>query len=130
MPTRSIQITLSNATAGMILSDPVLDTKGNVLLNEGAVLTTALINSLARHQIDSLAIATEAASQADADAEQVRLIGRVEWLFRPSGELKSADDVQPVETSMAATAAPAAAPASATDILHRLILNFRSGVRS
>lgn len=119
MHTRPTQIALSTATTGMTLSDPVLDTKGNVLLPEGTVLTTSLIASLARHQIDSIAITTDAPSMVDAEAEQDRQIGRVEHLFRKAGRANAASGTLP---------AGDAAPMHATDILHRLVLNFRAGV--
>ena len=105
MPNRPNQIPLSAATTGMTLSDPVLDTKGNVLLPQGTVLTTALVQSLARHQIDSIAITAEAPSQAEMDVQRDRQIARVERLFRMTGS---------------AGAGPA------TEILHRLVLQFRS----
>ena len=115
MHIRHIQIVLANATPGMTLSDPVLDTKGNILLPDGVVLTEAMLQSLKRHQIDSIAVALEALSQVDADAERDRQIARVERLFRPPGASSAADT--------AAVPMP-----SATDLLHRYILNFRLGV--
>ncbi len=119
MPTRHIQIALTDALPGMLLSDPVTDTRGNVLLPGGTVLTEALLSSLQRHQIDFIAIATDAISAVDADAERDRQIARVEWLFR-----------QPGAVANAATGAAEADPAgsTATGLLHQYMLNFRSGM--
>ena len=114
MPTRHTQIALTDATPGMTLSDPVLDTKGNILLPGGATLTTALLASLQRHQIDTIAITAALVSQADADAERDRQIARVERLFRKPGMIAAPD--------------PAAPALENTDLLHGYILNFRSGV--
>jgi hypothetical protein len=101
---------------GMTLSDPVLDTKGNILLPGGAVLTSALLASLQRHQIDTIAIAAAAVSQVDADAERDRQIARVERLFRTPGTVTSAAGAVPALES--------------TELLHRYILKFRSGASS
>ncbi len=120
MPTRHIQIALTDAVAGMKLSDPVTDSKGNVLLPGGTELTEALLSSLKRHQIDSVAITTDALSEVDADAERDRQIARVEWLFRKPGAGAALAD--PLGTEDAAP--------SATDVLHRYVLNFRSGMTS
>ena len=116
MPTRSTQIALSAAITGMTLSDPVLDTKGNVLLPEGTVLTTALVASLTRHEIETVGICMDAASQADADIERDRQISRVERLFRAAGRVNAGagDGMQP----------------AVTQTLHQLVLNFRSGMSS
>jgi hypothetical protein len=100
----------------MTLSDPVLDTKGNILLPGGAVLTTALLASLQRHQIDTIAIAAAPVSQVDADAERDRQIARVERLFRKPGTVSGGADAAP--------------PPESSEVLHRYILNFRSGAGS
>lgn len=96
-------VSLENAIAGMVLSDDILDQQGHVLLAQGTVLTTATMVALARHGIALLPIVVsgEAAPEADEGAVSARL----DYLFRGA----------------------AAAPDSATAILHRYIADFRLG---
>ena len=74
--TGAFQLTsLQDTRPGMVLSDVLLDDKGNVLLTEGAVLTEAMLASLARHGVASLPIrpADCAAPVSDPAAIQARL---------------------------------------------------------
>lgn len=94
----------------MILSDAVLDDKGNILLPKGIELTSALLASLARHQIDTVAIAEGGLSAEEASAQDHRRTARITYLFRQPGGLE-------------------AAPQSRSDadlLLHQFILHYRS----
>lgn len=119
MTTHHKQVPLSDAVPGMTLWDAVTDSHCNVLLPAGTVLTASMLASLARHQIDMLAIAGAVLSEAEERTRSTQLAGRIAWLFRTPGT-----------TSLAAAAAPdgpqnGAAP-SATDVLHRYVTNFRT----
>lgn len=110
---RHTQLALSDATAGMTLSDAILDTQGHILLPEGTILTESMLASLRRHQIDTIAVAGAPFSQAEEDAQRDLQIARVEWLFRQSGRDPSG--------------AASAEPPGATALLHQYVLNFRAG---
>ena len=71
---------LSDARPGMVLSDVLLDDRGNVLIAQGVVLTEAMLASLARHGVEALPIvqAEPEAPVADPAAVQARL----DMLFR------------------------------------------------
>lgn len=60
---------LGQARAGMVLSGELRDAQGHVLLPAGAVLTAAMLASLARHGIDTLPV-------RDPHGE------RIDYLFR------------------------------------------------
>ena len=124
MPNRYTQLPLTKAIEGMTLSDDVLDTKGNVLLPGGTVLTAALLASLERHGIDMVAIAGPGLSPADSQADLERHIARLARLFRVPG---SVTNNAPGSTG----ALPEAqALVAATDVLHQYVLNFRLGQTS
>lgn len=72
----AFQLTLlSEARPGMVLSDVLLDDRGNVLLAQGVVLTEAMLASLARHGVEALPIqrAAPEAPAVDPAAVQARL---------------------------------------------------------
>ncbi|GAC1431193.1 MAG: hypothetical protein NVSMB6_29750 [Burkholderiaceae bacterium] len=119
MPNRHTQIALGDAIPGMILTDAVLDTKGNILLPEGVALTGPMIVSLERHEIDTIAIAGAVRSSADEDCERRAQAARLARLFRVPG----------IATNVTADAISAVASPmpTATDVLYRYILNFRLG---
>ncbi|WP_426174427.1 hypothetical protein [Massilia sp. TWR1-2-2] len=69
-------LALADVRPGMVLSDVLLDQQGQVLLPQGAVLTTSIIALLPRHGIEMLAIlcgADAAAPAVDLSAVQARL---------------------------------------------------------
>ena len=113
MPTRYLQLPLASAKSGMTLSDAVLDTKGNILLPKGAVLTDATLASLLRHQIDTLVIAGSEVSPEQETAERGAQIARLNYLFRQPGSV-----------------GPATPRSDATATLQQTIVNFRSGTLS
>lgn len=101
-------VSLDQATAGMTLSDAIIDQQGQVLLAQGTVLTASTIAALARHDIAMLPIAVEGAAAPAVDVAAVT--ARIAYLFRGDG---SELDAGPFDT--------------ATAILHRYIADYRLG---
>lgn len=110
MPNRYHHILLSAAKPGMILSDAVLDTKGNVLLPKGTLLNDGMLASLLRHQIATVVIAGGEVSTEVERTERAEHSARVDHLFR-----------QPGSTNLLAPPCSAA-----SNLLHQYILHFRS----
>ncbi|MBC7513721.1 MAG: hypothetical protein H7234_04710 [Herminiimonas sp.] len=128
MTTHHKQVPLSDAVPGMLLWDAVADSHGNVLLSAGTVLTTAILASLQRHQIEMLAIAGAALSDAEELARSTRQAGRIAWLFRKPGSATSLATAALSDGAAAADEAGHGGTAtSATAMLHRYVTNFRSG---
>ena len=74
-------LTLAEVKPGMVLSDELLDERGQILLPKGARLTAATIALLPRHGIAMLAVLCSAAAPASApDPLAVEL--RLASLFR------------------------------------------------
>ncbi|WP_332877315.1 hypothetical protein [Massilia sp. S19_KUP03_FR1] len=96
-------VSLERATAGMVLSDAILDQQGQVLLAQGTVLTTATIAGLARHDIAALPIVVTGA--VVPEPTEAAVTARLDYLFRGA----------------------TATPDSATAILHGYIADFRLG---
>jgi hypothetical protein len=71
---------LAQAQPGMELSDDLLDRQGQVLLPKGAVLTEAMLASLARHGVDMLPLADAGAEDQVTDPAVVQ--ARLDHLFR------------------------------------------------
>ena len=80
-------LAIEQAVPGMIISEALLDVKGDVLLPKGTTLTAAIISSLQQRGIKALAILDEepAADPLAEQAEQERLQKRLESLFRKCG---------------------------------------------
>lgn len=106
MTSRSQQLELDKVSAGMVLSDDLLDSQGKILLPQGTTLTDATLASLHRHNVEILPILCEALSEDDAAAEHERYLARLAVLFR-----KHADD-------------------EATALMLQYVTNFRLGVQS
>lgn len=88
----AIQLTpLRDARPGMVLSDVLLNPKGNVLLTGGVVLTEAMLESLARHGVESLPIfhAESETPEPAFDAQAVQ--ARLDYLFRANERDDHAD---------------------------------------
>jgi len=83
------RLPLDQATAGMTLSEPLCDAKGEVLLPQGATLTEAVLAALERRGIDVLPIATDddaaQLSEAELEALRERARERIAQLFRRCG---------------------------------------------
>lgn len=109
MSNHHLQLALSVALPGMVLSDDVLDTKGNVLLPQGAVLTTSILSSLQRHEIASVAVVGEERSVQERNVQ----LRRVHDLFRQPGVVPGTLAIGNMTT--------------ATALLQQYVLHFRSG---
>lgn len=131
MTTHHKQVPLSDVVPGMTLWDAVTDDRGNVLLPAGTVLTGAMLGSLERHQVEMLAIAGAALSDAEELARSTQQTGRLAWLFRKAGTPGMSTDAAgtaPLDgVGDAGTAGNVRQAPDATDILHRYVKNFRSG---
>ena len=79
---RSKQLGLDEVTAGMVLSDDLLDGHGQVLLPKGATLTETTLASLRRHAVETLPILCEELSEADLETARERYRQRLSSLFR------------------------------------------------
>jgi len=99
MSTAHELVSLETATAGMILSDDILDQQGQVLLSQGTVLTAATLAALGRHDIALLPIALTGAVAPVID--EAAVTARLDYLFRGTDA------------------------ASANAILHEYIADFR-----
>jgi hypothetical protein len=99
MSTAHQLVSLETATAGMILSDDILDQQGQVLLAQGTVLTAATIAALGRHDIALLPIAVSGVVETVID--EAAVTARLDYLFRGND------------------------PATANAILHGYIVDFR-----
>jgi hypothetical protein len=77
-------LNISELKPGMVLSDVILDTQGQVLLPEATVLTSAMIASLPRHGVEMVAIALDMNTVLAQAEEAARLLRteRVNQLFR------------------------------------------------
>jgi len=74
---------LAKVEPGMVLSDELLDTHGQVLLPAGAVLTERMLERLQDHGIESLAVVDDApADPAQTAAEREAHLARIAVLFR------------------------------------------------
>jgi hypothetical protein len=88
----AIQLTpLRDARPGMVLSDLLLDPKGNVLLAQGVVLTEAVLASLARHGVESLPIFHTGSSEAEPVFDAQAMQARLDQLFRANERDDHAD---------------------------------------
>lgn len=103
MATIHKQFALSEVIPGMVLSDDLRDAQGQVLLPEGTTLTERTIESLHRHQVESLTIMMGELTPEEEAAQRAHFQARIERLFR------KLDDSE------------------ANGLLHRYIRNFRLG---
>lgn len=85
MISRYKQLDLDDATAGMVLSEAVLDADGAVLFPSATSLTDAMLTSLQRRGITTVFVVNDDLSEADVKAERKRVQQRLTVLFRRSG---------------------------------------------
>ncbi len=84
-PSRSREIDLSAATAGMALAAALLDANGGVLVSQNTTLTEGMLAALRRRGVQRCVVWVEDALDAAALAqERERRLRRLEWLFRHS----------------------------------------------
>lgn len=82
MTSRSKQLNLDDAEAGMVLSEAVLDTHGGVLLKDATVLSDAILTSLRRRGIETVFVVDDAISEEELKAERERVQAHLAHLFR------------------------------------------------
>lgn len=79
-------VNLAEAACGQVLSRPLEDARGQVLMAAGAVLSAAHIESLRRRDVQTMWVLSDAAPDARADQGQAerraRSRQRMERLFR------------------------------------------------
>ncbi len=90
MTSRSVQLPVSELAAGMVLSDDLRDSWGNILLPQGTKLTEVTLEALKRYEIDTLPILSEELSEAEEAAKLAHQQQRLGILFRKSGGDKAA----------------------------------------
>jgi len=83
---RNYQVTLDEASPGMILSDDLLDAQGGVLLPAGVTLSESTIISLRRREVDMLPILGDEVPDADDAASIEKHRERLQRLFRKQTE--------------------------------------------
>lgn len=82
MSTSARELPVEELQPGMKTAAEVLDARGNVLLPAGAVLSQAVIGSLARHGFAHVSIAVEEDAPVVDAAQCARLAARLDHLFR------------------------------------------------
>jgi hypothetical protein len=79
------QLALEQVAVGMVLSDDVIDDHGAVLLVKGSVLTSAMLQGLARHHIKTVPVALASSSPAGPSSQTPATepdLQRLAFLFR------------------------------------------------
>jgi hypothetical protein len=84
-------VALADVRPGMVLSDVLLDRQGQVLLPQGAVLTTNIIALLPGHGIAALAVLRADADSAAPAPDHGALQQRLAHLFR-NNDIDDNDD--------------------------------------
>jgi hypothetical protein len=81
-------VPVSKVTAGMILSENLLDKLGHVLLPAGSTLTDNTLKAMAHHNVHQLAIVQMDDAESDAPEIKQRKIDRLAHIFKhaPYGE--------------------------------------------
>lgn len=90
MTNRSTLLPLSELAPGMVLSDDLRDSWGNILLPQGSKLTEVTLEALKRYKINELPILSEELSEAEQAAKLALQQKRIGVLFRKSAEDKTA----------------------------------------
>lgn len=90
MTNRSVQLPLSELAPGMVLSDDLRDSWGNILLPQGSKLTEVTLEALKRYEIATLPILSEELSEAEQVARLEHQLQRLGVLFRKSADDKAA----------------------------------------
>ena len=95
MTKRSKQIALDEARPGMVLAEDLLTPRGKVILPAGAALTEAIVQSLHRYDIETLAVAMSGEmAAAEEAAELARHMERIARLFRKNQADKASAQLQ------------------------------------
>ena len=88
------QILLDQAKAGMILSDDLLDSQGNILLAKDVMLTDAILVALRKHQIEVISVVTGELTHEESNAKRQQYKERLARLFRkPTNDVEEATGI-------------------------------------
>jgi hypothetical protein len=79
-------IALTDAVPGMVLSDDVQDSYGQMLLPHSTVLTAAMLEALPQHGIGMIAVINEPLSEDEEQAARALRERRLQRLFRNSND--------------------------------------------
>lgn len=80
------QFPLSDVVPGMVLSNDLVDTQGQILLPRGAVLTEKTIDSMQRHNIASVRVVIGELSKEEEELRIKKAHMRLAYLFRGTEE--------------------------------------------
>lgn len=88
------QIPLDQVKAGMILSDDLLDSQGNILLAKDIMLTDAILATLRRHRIEAVSVVTGELTHEESSAKRQQYKERLARLFRkPTNDVEEATGI-------------------------------------
>lgn len=79
------KIHIDDARPDMVLAEHILDSRGEVLLPSGGVLSDSTLTSLRRRGIDFLHVVDDTVSLEELAAERERTMHRLVSLFRKCG---------------------------------------------
>ena len=80
-------LAIENVLPGMHLAEAVLDEMGRTLMPAGCELSEGTLKALARREISVLTVVREVAEDpAEREAEQARILARINHLFRKAGD--------------------------------------------
>lgn len=97
MTTRCQAIPITQAVAGSVLAEPVLDSRGQVLLGAYATLTDDLIRSLDSRGVSALCVeCPKLVDAVDPQAQRERAAGRIAHLFRHSTRQGTINPLMPL----------------------------------
>lgn len=80
-----MQMTLDQATPGMVLAEDMRDAGGNLLLKSGTALTESSLASLQRYSLSTFAVVGEESDALDDTAARELIHQRLAKLFRRWG---------------------------------------------
>lgn len=84
MISRCKQLDLDDATPGMVLSEPITDAHGGMLLPASATLTDSALTALRRRGIASIVVINADITEEELNAERECVQQRLARLFRRS----------------------------------------------
>ncbi|MES2356120.1 MAG: hypothetical protein V4568_17285 [Pseudomonadota bacterium] len=85
-----MQLSLAQVCPGMVLADDVFDTRGNLILKQGTLLTESVLNSLRRYKIQTIAVVAQegevVADEVDDAVAKQQIQERLDRLFRHTSD--------------------------------------------
>ena len=92
----SVVVDLDQASAGMVLAEPLLDAHGAVLLPEGAVLSDSTLSSLRRRGVERCSVLPPPEPEEDpavAAARREQCLQRLQHMFRHSAQTEATGEL-------------------------------------